>query len=73
MERALIAEYEHDMEMLLGQEHPVDPDVAIALALLPLQVRGFGPVKMKNREAAAKRRAEIRDALARPAPKAAAE
>ena len=73
MERALIAEYEHDMEMLLGQEHPVDPDAAIALALLPLQVRGFGPVKMKNREAAAKRRAEILDTLAQPSLKATAE
>jgi len=72
MERAMIAEYEQDMEMLLGQEHPVDPDAAIALALLPLQVRGFGPVKMKNREAAVRRRAEILDALARPVPKAAA-
>ena len=73
MERGLIAEFERDMEMLLGQDHPVDPDAAIALALLPLQVRGFGPVKLKNREAAAKRRAEILDALARPAPKAAAD
>jgi indolepyruvate ferredoxin oxidoreductase len=73
MERAMIAEFEQDMELLLGQESPVDPDAAIALALLPLQVRGFGPVKMKNREVAAKRRAELLDALARPAPKAAAE
>ncbi len=58
MERALIAEYEGDLEEILA-----DPsrnlDASLALAELPLTIRGFGPVKMENAAKAAKRREEL--------------
>ncbi|WP_039019126.1 indolepyruvate ferredoxin oxidoreductase family protein [Halocynthiibacter namhaensis] len=53
MERALIAQYEADMELILAAENQ---DAAIALARLPLDIRGFGPVKLENEAKAAKRR-----------------
>jgi indolepyruvate ferredoxin oxidoreductase len=55
MERALIAEYEADMELLVVQ---APTEAAIALARLPLEIKGFGPVKAANAAKAAKRRAE---------------
>ncbi len=59
MERALIRQYEADMAEVLGKLTPETRDAAIALAELPLTIRGFGPVKQKNEEAAAKRRKEL--------------
>jgi indolepyruvate ferredoxin oxidoreductase len=56
MERALIRQYEADMRSLLPAVTPRTRDQVIELALLPLSIRGFGPVKMANAEAAAKRR-----------------
>ncbi len=62
MERALIRQYERDMAEVL--ERAADnPDAAVALAELPLQIRGFGPVKEANERRAAKRREELRAAL----------
>ncbi len=59
MERALIRQYEKDMAEVL----PLLTDQTIAaitaLAELPLQIRGFGPVKKANEAAAAKRREEL--------------
>ncbi|MBB5516570.1 indolepyruvate ferredoxin oxidoreductase [Rubricella aquisinus] len=63
MERALIAEFEADMEEILSALTPDRQDAATARALLPLQIRGFGHVKEANAEAAAKRRVEIMDAF----------
>ncbi|MGR3513676.1 MAG: indolepyruvate ferredoxin oxidoreductase family protein [Paracoccaceae bacterium] len=58
MERRLIRQYEKDMaEVLKAPEQ--HRDAARALAELPLQIRGFGPVKHANAEAAAKRRDEL--------------
>ena len=55
MERKLIQQYERDMAEVLA-----DPDrdilAAVALAELPLAVRGFGPVKEANAHEAAARR-----------------
>lgn len=62
MERKLIKQYEKDMGLLLGNK-PTNPDAAVALAELPLQIRGFGPVKDTNEKAAAKRREELLAAL----------
>ena len=59
MERDLIAQYEIDMGETLGQVTPQTLDSAIALAELPLIIRGFGPVKVANVEAVAKRREEL--------------
>jgi indolepyruvate ferredoxin oxidoreductase len=60
MERALITAYEADMGMALNALTPAARDAILELALLPLQVRGFGPVKEANARAAAKRRDELK-------------
>jgi indolepyruvate ferredoxin oxidoreductase len=63
MERALIAQYEADMAEWLGKDSPDTRDALIALAELPLQIRGFGPVKAANEAKAAKRREELLSVL----------
>ena len=62
MERALIAQYEADTEEVLRLA-PGNMDAAVALAALPLQIRGFGPVKEAHAATAAKRREELLVAL----------
>jgi indolepyruvate ferredoxin oxidoreductase len=64
MERALIAEYEADLPRILAAENR---EAALALAELPLQIRGFGPVKAANAEKAATRRQALIKALDTPA------
>ncbi|QEW19853.1 indolepyruvate ferredoxin oxidoreductase [Marinibacterium anthonyi] len=59
MERALIAQYEADMADVLPVLTPATRDAVVALARLPLDIRGFGPVKMANEAKAAKRREEL--------------
>ena len=59
MERALIKEYEADMAEVLRIVRPDTRDAAIALAALPRDIRGFGPVKEANARKAAKRREEL--------------
>lgn len=56
MERALIAQYEADMADVIAQYGAAAPEAAVALAELPLDIRGFGPVKVANEAEAAKRR-----------------
>jgi indolepyruvate ferredoxin oxidoreductase len=63
MERALIRQYEADMSEVLDRVGPATLDAAVALAELPLAIRGFGPVKAANAEAAAKRRVELLAAI----------
>ncbi|MGH1332124.1 MAG: indolepyruvate ferredoxin oxidoreductase family protein [Paracoccaceae bacterium] len=58
-ERALIKSYEADMKRILRDFAQADPEAILALARLPMQIRGFGPVKMAAIEAAQKRRGEI--------------
>ncbi|MGV6810677.1 MAG: indolepyruvate ferredoxin oxidoreductase family protein [Brevirhabdus sp.] len=65
-ERALIAQYERDMEAVLEAGAS---EAAGELARLPLRIRGFGPVKAENMAAAALRREELLQALNGPAPK----
>ncbi|MGR3540200.1 MAG: indolepyruvate ferredoxin oxidoreductase family protein [Hasllibacter sp.] len=62
MERALIAEYERDLDEVLPLA-AANPEAAEAWAQLPLQIRGYGPVKQANAEKAAKRREELLAAL----------
>ncbi len=62
MERRLIRQYRKDLKEVLAKA-PANPDAAVALAELPLQIRGFGPVKEANAEAAARRREELLVAL----------
>ncbi len=71
MERRLIKEYERDLRALTSPPQDV-MDAAVALAELPLQIRGFGPVKEANAKTAEKRRAELKSAISDPV-KAAAE
>ncbi|QBY00341.1 indolepyruvate ferredoxin oxidoreductase family protein [Rhodophyticola sp. CCM32] len=59
MERGLIKTYERDMAAVLPAVTPQTMDIAVALAELPLQIRGFGPVKEKNAEKAEKQRADL--------------
>jgi indolepyruvate ferredoxin oxidoreductase len=65
MERALIAEFEADMDRLLPSLTPARLPLIRELAELPLTIRGFGPVKQANAAKAAARRAEILAVLAR--------
>ena len=56
MERALIRQYEADMAEVLPLWTPETRDLIIALAELPLEIRGFGPVKQAHEAKASKRR-----------------
>ncbi|WP_372604151.1 indolepyruvate ferredoxin oxidoreductase family protein, partial [Actibacterium sp.] len=58
MERALIRQYEKDIERVFKAPDAAR-DAALALAELPLSIRGFGPVKAANAAKAAKRREEL--------------
>ena len=58
MERRLLRQYERDMAEVL-KEPGRNPEAAAALAELPLQIRGFGPVKEANAKAAEARREEL--------------
>ncbi|MDA7964856.1 indolepyruvate ferredoxin oxidoreductase family protein [Ruegeria sp.] len=59
MERALIRQYERDMKQVLPKLTADTRDAVIALARLPLDIRGFGPVLRQNETKAAKRREEL--------------
>lgn len=64
MERGLIAEYEADLDRMQAALTPEVRDIAVERARLPLEIRGFGPVKAQAAEAAALRRAELLAAFA---------
>ena len=55
-ERALIRQYETDMAEVLRDLTPTRMDAAVALAALPLKIKGFGPVKEASAREAAKQR-----------------
>lgn len=59
VERALIAQFEADMDAILPNVTPATEGVARELALLPLSIRGYGPVKDAGVEAAAQRREDL--------------
>ncbi len=63
MERDLIRQYEADMDEVLRLFGEESRDSALALARLPLEIRGFGPVKMENAGKAAKKRERLLRAL----------
>ncbi|SPJ22380.1 hypothetical protein PAA8504_00172 [Palleronia abyssalis] len=62
MERNLIKQYEADMEDVLPKVD-TSRDAVIALARLPMEIRGFGPVKDANAKTAAARREELLHAI----------
>ena len=59
VERALIRQYQRDMAEVLRDVKDANLDGAVALAELPLQIRGFGPVKEASHLVAMKRRDEL--------------
>ena len=75
MERALIRQYEADIDRLSAHWQAGRADIARAIAEVPLEIKGFGHVKEAHAAAAAKRRSELWAAFEAPlnAPKAAAE
>ena len=64
MERALIKEYERDMKTWLPKASPEILEPLIALSEVPLQIKGYGPVKHDAALKAAKRREELLAVLA---------
>ena len=59
MERRLIKQYERDMAEVLPKLDDRTRDAIVALAELPLEIRGFGHVKAANAAKAEKRREEL--------------
>ena len=72
LERELIAEYEATIATLLAQLDGRTLRVAAEIAALPESIRGFGPIRQRNAQAARKRQAELMATLRAPAPPAAA-
>jgi indolepyruvate ferredoxin oxidoreductase len=58
-ERALISEYEKTMDTLLENLQAQNLALAVQLASLPEDIRGFGHIKMSNIATARKRRGEL--------------
>jgi indolepyruvate ferredoxin oxidoreductase len=63
MERALITEFEKDVKEVLPLVTPATQDLVKALFELPMQIRGFGPVKQQYAATVAKRREELLAAI----------
>jgi len=59
MERDLIAQYEADMDQITANLTPDTLELGRLIAELPLQIKGFGPVKQASVAAYAKRREEL--------------
>ncbi|HET7671282.1 MAG TPA: indolepyruvate ferredoxin oxidoreductase family protein, partial [Burkholderiales bacterium] len=58
-ERALIAEYEATVERLLKGLTPANHALAVQIAALPDEIRGYGHIKARNLAAARKKQAEL--------------
>jgi len=58
-ERALIREYEQTVEQLLAELSPQNHALAVQIASLPEEIRGYGHIKMKSVVAARKKRGEL--------------
>jgi indolepyruvate ferredoxin oxidoreductase len=59
MERALIAEYEADVEKLLAKLSTGNHSLAVQIASIPEEIRGFGHIKTRNVATARKKRTEL--------------
>jgi len=58
-ERALIGEYEQTVEQLLQGLSPQSHALAVQIASLPEEIRGYGHIKMKSIVAARRKRGEL--------------
>lgn len=65
LERRLIEDYRGWIEALLPQLETADYAAAVAIAALPADIRGYGPVKERHLEAVLARRQELLAALDR--------
>jgi indolepyruvate ferredoxin oxidoreductase len=72
-ERALIGQYEADLQTAMAALRPDTLETAVSLAELPDQIRGFGPVKEANRAKAEARRNVLLESLQAPPLAVAAE
>jgi len=66
-ERALLRQYETDLRAVLPLLRPDTLACAVELARLPLDIRGFGPIKAKSMQDAAPRRAALLERIRAPA------
>ncbi len=71
-ERALIGEYETAVEELIAGLDSHNHPLAVEIAELPLEIRGFGHIKAANMERAKAREAQLLAAFRAPAPQASA-
>ena len=67
LERALIAQYEQTVDQLLAGLTPQNHALALQIASLPEDIRGFGHIKLKSVEAAARKRDELLASFGLPA------
>ncbi len=66
LERRLLSDYEQLLDEIAERLSPAMHETAIELAELPLRIRGFGHVKMRNAEAAKVREKVLRARLRAP-------
>ena len=65
-ERALVGQYRADLRTVVAGLTAANFDTAVAVAELPDQIRGFGPVKDANRVKAEARRTQLLEQFTRP-------
>jgi indolepyruvate ferredoxin oxidoreductase len=65
-ERALIREYADTIDRLLAQLTPENHAVAVQIAALPEEIRGYGHIKLKSIVAARKKRDELLSGFSQP-------
>jgi indolepyruvate ferredoxin oxidoreductase len=70
MERRLIAEYEAVLDEILARLSPDNHAIAVELAALPLEIRGFGHVKEANLTRAKVKEADLLARFRSPPPRA---
>jgi indolepyruvate ferredoxin oxidoreductase len=66
IERRLIADYEGVIEELLARLSPDNYGLAVEIARIPEQIRGYGHVKLRHLESAMRREAELLAAFRAP-------
>jgi len=70
LERQMIADYEKLLDEIAGLLSPQTHATAVALASLPLDIKGFGHIKERNYKAVKAREKSLRDQLRNPSPAA---
>jgi indolepyruvate ferredoxin oxidoreductase len=68
MERRMIADYERLIDEIARRLSPANHATAMALASLPLEVKGFGHVKLRNAGIAKERQDALLAELRNPTP-----